>query len=71
MVIIMDSGTGKTEDSKATFTDFGKFDDEVLNAGWLPRLEIQSYAEIQPQHGSAPAVADADAFLRKLYCSQE
>ena len=72
MVIIMDSGTGKSEDNRATFTDFGKFGDEVLNAGWLPRLEAQSQSATHAQQGGyTPTVVDADAFLHKLYCSQE
>ncbi len=74
MVIIMDSSTGKIESARTnstTYTDFGQFGEEVLNAGWLPRLEIHARAEMRSRQAAAPTMGDADAFMRGLYCSQE
>jgi hypothetical protein len=77
MVIVMDMSTGKVERldaAEAAAEEFGPFEDEVLNAGWLPqpeaRLETHPHLE---QHEKRPAVAaaDADAFLRALYRNQE
>ncbi|WP_459949398.1 hypothetical protein [Denitratisoma sp. agr-D3] len=55
--------------------EFGSFEDEVMNAGWVPaQAEVQ--LGLQDVH-TANAVAapnagfDADAFLNNVYISQE
>ena len=69
MVRIMDTDTGRY-----IVGEFGAFEEEVLNAQWLPQpltpqLDLQEKA---PVHGSPAAMAlDADAFLRAMYLSQE
>jgi hypothetical protein len=74
MVIIMETGTGKyLEQDAATVAEFDKYGDEVLNAGWLPRIETQ--LETRTHSARSPSVAaatlDADEFLRALYRNQE
>jgi hypothetical protein len=71
MVIVMDMSTGKIEkpeeEDKAA-VEFGPFEDEVLNAGWLPQPEARLEVHVREDK---PAVADAEAFLRALYLNQE
>jgi hypothetical protein len=69
MVIIMNTETGRHIED-----EFGAFEEEVLNAQWLPQP-----LPLQPglQKASSGAVSrtvsglDADTFLRNVYLSQE
>jgi len=68
MVIVMDMNSGKHIED-----EFGDFEAEVLNAGWLPQPELQlglreTVATAAPR--AAPTL-DTDAFLRTVYLSQE
>lgn len=54
--------------------EFGAFEDEVLNAQWLPQpLQLQTgLQKATPSHVSGTTGGfDADAFLRNMYLSQE
>lgn len=67
MIRVMDMSTGKIIED-----EFGRFEDEVLNAGWLPpQPELQ--LGLQEIHRSvAPASGvDAAAYLDRIYRSQE
>ena len=66
MLMVMDMSTGKIVED-----EFGKFEDEVLNAEWTPaspelRLGLQ---EVQHRATTAKDV-DADAFLAAMYVAQ-
>lgn len=69
MVIIMSTETGRQIED-----EFGAFEEEVLNAQWLPQ-PVQLQTGLQKVSVSNPSrVAggiDADAFLRNMYASQE
>lgn len=67
MIVVMDMTTGKIEEGAAP--EFGAFQDEVLNAGWLqPALALG----LQPavHRDPAPAEAEAESFLNNVYRSQ-
>ena len=66
MVIIMETGK-RIED------EFGAFEEEVLNAQWLPQPSLQlAMQEFQPAIAARPIQdIDVDAFLRTVYQSQE
>jgi len=64
MVIIMDMGR-RIED------EFGAFEEEVLNAQWLPQPALQLAMHVAVPAASARPVQDVDAFLRTIYLSQE
>lgn len=66
MTVIMDMSTGKIIED-----EFGSFEDEVLNAEWLPPLpEVQ--AGLQEVHRTVPTAADdAVAYLERIYRNQE
>lgn len=67
MLRVMDMSTGKILED-----EFGSFEDEVLNAGWLPRPEVQlGLQEVKPGVGPTAAEIDAEAFMKQLYASQE
>jgi hypothetical protein len=67
----MNTSTGKREDQAAeASSEFGKFRDEVLNAGWLPGVEAQLETRSSPARSTSAAL-DADEFLRTLYRNQE
>lgn len=58
--------------------EFGAFEDEVLNAGWIPPLENPALVERRPESSASTAsqtddepVFDTDAFLNLVYCSQQ
>ena len=52
--------------------EFGSFEDEVLNAGWLPQPELQlGLQEVKASKLVTPAELDADAYMKQLYASQE
>ncbi len=67
MVIVMDMSTGDRLD------ELGEYGDEVLNANWLPRpelqLEMQSVPAQRPEHRDPPS--DIEGFLHRMYLSQE
>lgn len=76
MVIVMDMGTGKIEKlnaAEAAAEEFGAFEDEVLNAGWLPQPEarLEPHAHDHARSEGPNPGADAEAFLRALYRNQE
>lgn len=66
MVIIMDMGK-RIED------EFGAFEEEVLNAQWLPQPALQlGLQELRPAAAPRPVRdVDTDAFLRTMYLAQE
>ena len=69
MAMVMDMSTGKIVED-----EFGAFEDEVLNAGWLPpaadvpapRLGLQEAHDDRAPVGEA----DAESFLSAVYRSQ-
>ena len=69
MVTVMDIVESRYIDG-----EFGAFEEEVLNAQWLPQplplqLGLQHVRpEAEPHHAAA---VDAEAFLRTVYLSQE
>lgn len=68
MVIVMDMNSGRHIED-----EFGAFETEVLNAGWLPQPMPQlglgeTVATAAPRQ--APPL-DTEAFLRTVYLSQE
>ena len=66
MVIIMETGK-RIED------EFGAFEEEVLNAQWLPQSALQlGMQEFRPAAAPRPLPeVDTEAFLRSVYLSQE
>lgn len=69
MVIIMDTESGQYVED-----EFGAFEEEVLNAQWLPN-QYQPLPEcqlgLQEVVPSKTAAVDTEAFLRNVYLSQE
>lgn len=69
MVIIMDMAMGRHIED-----EFGAFEEEVLNAQWLPQ-PVQAQLDMRktvPSTASRTLTClDADAFLRNVYLSQE
>ncbi len=65
MLMVMDMSTGKILED-----EFGAFEEEVLNAEWMPPSpELQ--LGLQEAHEGAPAGdVDADAFLTSIYRNQ-
>jgi hypothetical protein len=68
MVIIME-----TDGSKYIAGEFGDFEEEVLNAQWLPQPQLQlglqdAAREPEPQTTST---VDVESFMRTVYLSQE
>lgn len=69
MVIVMNMATGVAGNSLDE-----RYGDEVLNAGWadVPRIAWQALEAAEPVAGSRlPPPLDVDAFMRRLYASQE
>lgn len=68
MVMIMEMDNGKV------VRDPESYDDEVLNAGWLPRPEASlQLAQIEHEphkEPQAPPIADIEAFLEAMYRNQ-
>lgn len=67
MIRIFDMSTGKIIED-----EFGRFEDEVLNAEWLPpqpdlQLGLQEHAHAKPVAQNV----DADSYLANIYRSQE
>lgn len=69
MVIIMNMATGRHIED-----EFGAFEEEVLNAQWLPQ-PVQAQLDMRKTASSAVSrtvtCLDADAFLRNMYLVQE
>ena len=66
MVKVMDMTTGKFIED-----EFGSFEDEVLDAGWLPPVpELQLGLREVGHEASTDSELDADAFLSKVYRNQ-
>ncbi len=66
MVIIMDIDTGKA------LGEPDEYDEEVLNAGWLPQPE-PSLQLVQVEHTEPAPIPpeDVEAFLKAMYRYQE
>ena len=72
MLLIMDMSTGKIEEYLAP--EFGSFEDAVQNAEWLrPGVQLRLELALQPvvHHDRGPSEAEAEAYLRNIYRSQE
>lgn len=67
MVIVMDMQTGKE------VREHEAYDEEVLNASWLPQPEIALQLQAVELHHQPemPPPEDVDAFLDAIYRSQE
>jgi hypothetical protein len=66
MLKVMDMTTGKIIED-----EFGSFEDEVLDAGWLPPVpELQLGLQEVCHAASGDSEVDADAFLSKVYRNQ-
>ena len=67
MIRVMDMSTGKIIDD-----EFGRFEEEVLNAGWLPPQPDLQLGLQEVQRSAAPRCnMDAAAYLDRIYRSQE
>lgn len=67
MIVVMEMSTGKI-----VADEFGRFEDEVLNAGWLPPLPELQLGLQEVQHTAAAASEiDAASYLDRIYRSQE
>jgi len=69
MVTIMNSETGRHIED-----EFGAFEEEVLNAQWLPQpLQLQAGLQKASSESVSRMVTglDAEAFLRNMYLAQE
>lgn len=65
MIVVMDMTTGKIIED-----EFGRFEDEVLNAEWLPPLpELQ--LGLQEVHAAVTHEVADDALLDRMYLNQE
>jgi hypothetical protein len=66
MLKVMDMTTGKIIED-----EFGSFEDEVLDAGWLPPVpELQLGLREVRSEVRADSEFDAEAFLSKVYRNQ-
>jgi hypothetical protein len=67
MIRVMDMSTGKIVED-----EFGRFEEEVLNAGWLPpQPELQlGLQEVHPAVRTQREI-DAASYLDRVYRSQE
>lgn len=68
MVIVMDMSAGRIEAGEQP-----AYDDEVLDAGWLPQpeeaLQLQEHSAETAEH--MPPPEDVEAFLEAMYRYQE
>ena len=72
MVIVMDMNSGMNSGRRIE-DEFGDFETEVMNAGWLPQPMLQlglQEAVTSPARREAPSL-DIEAFLRTVYVNQE
>ncbi|PTD95888.1 hypothetical protein [Pseudothauera lacus] len=67
MVIVMEMSTGRVADPEPAY------DDEILDAGWLPRPEpgLQQVEHCRTPERHLPPPEDIDAFLAAMYRNQE
>lgn len=67
MIVVMEMSTGKIIEN-----EFDGFEDEVLNAEWLPPQPGLQLG-LQEVHHTDPAVPEeeAEAFLQQVYRSQQ
>jgi hypothetical protein len=67
MIVVMEMSTGKIIEN-----EFDGFEDEVLNAEWLPPQPGLQLG-LQEVHHTDPAVPEeeAEAFLQQIYRSQQ
>jgi hypothetical protein len=67
MVIVMDMSSGERLD------EFGAYQDEVLCANWLPQPELGLglQSAVPTRRAVQEPPADLEAFLRRVYLSQE
>lgn len=66
MIVVMEMSTGKI-----VADEFGRFEDEVLNAGWLPPLPELQLGLQEVRHAAVAAEIDAASYLDRIYRSQE
>ncbi|MBI5898501.1 MAG: hypothetical protein HZB40_04690 [Rhodocyclales bacterium] len=67
MLMVMDMSTGKIVED-----EFGKFEDEVLNAEWTPASPALQLGLQEVQHRAPSArEVDADAFMAAMYLNQQ
>jgi hypothetical protein len=71
MLTVMDMSTGKIIKEEGQEPEFGRFEDEVLNAEYLPGVELQLGLQPVVHHDVPPSEDDAEGFLAKVYRSQE
>lgn len=66
MLKVMNMSTGKIIED-----EFGSFEDEVLDAGWLPPVpELQLGLQQSSLDAKRESDFDADTFLSKVYRNQ-
>lgn len=66
MLKVMNMSTGKIIED-----EFGSFEDEVLDAGWLPPVpELQLGLQQNSLDAKSESGFDADTFLSKIYRNQ-
>ncbi|MFY9327841.1 MAG: hypothetical protein WAO76_07460 [Georgfuchsia sp.] len=67
MLKVMNMSTGKIIED-----EFGSFEDEVLDAGWLPPVpELQlCLQQVSRSEAKSESDFDADTFLSKVYRNQ-
>jgi len=67
MIRTMEMSTGKI-----IADEFGRFEEEVLNAGWLPPQPELQLGLREVQHSARVACnIDASSYLERIYRSQE
>jgi len=67
MIVVMEMSTGKIIED-----EFGRFEDEVLNAGWLPpQPELQLGLQGVQRTAAAARDVDATSYLDRIYNCQE
>jgi hypothetical protein len=69
MIVVMEMSTGKIIED-----EFGRFEDEVLNAEWLPPQPGLPELQLGLQEVQRPAAAtqvDPESYLDRIYSSQE
>lgn len=70
MLLVMEMSTGKLIED-----EFGAFEDEVLNAGWMsasPELQLGlQQVRCRAETSGDACDVDADAFLAAMYLNQQ
>lgn len=66
MLTVMDMSTGRIIEE-----EFGAFEDEVLNAGWMPSPEVPQLGLQTAEAAHAAPAFNADTFLHDIYLCQE